>query len=163
MQLPLFELPPESDSQLAAEASLLRSLDASACNWSSRPPGADPGMLDTLRSQAPLTLPESYLTLLAFSNGPAGPLGIRPGWFQIWPAEQVLELNKGYGVPDCIPGFFGFGGNGGGELFAFKIQSKQPHPIVMIPYVTMDEREAIVIAPSFGELINFMGVERNVE
>jgi len=120
-------------------------------------------MLDKLRSQAPLTLPESYLTLLAFSNGPEGPLGVRPGWFQIWPAEQVLELNKGYGVPDYIPGFFGFGGNGGGEFFAFKIQSKQPYPIVMIPCVTMDERDAIVIAQDFDELISLMGVNRDVE
>ncbi len=50
-------------------------------------------------------------------------MGADPGWFQVWPADQVVELNRGYEVCENLPGFFGIGSSGGGELLASDARS----------------------------------------
>src|SRR4051794_23741397 len=87
--------------------------------WPIRVPPASPAVLRDLASASPIALPEEYLALLGFSNGGEGNLGVEPGWFVLWPAEEVLVSNREFGVPELLPGFFGFGSNGGGELLAF--------------------------------------------
>ena len=42
-----------------------------------------------LKSLAPVDLPESYYSLLTFSNGGEGPLAVQPMWFQLYPAEEA--------------------------------------------------------------------------
>jgi hypothetical protein len=104
-------------------------------------------------------LPDSYLAFLGFSNGGEGPLAVAPGWFVIWSAEEVLESNQGYQVDKELPGFFGFGSNGGGELFAFDARSPQPWKIVMIPFIPLQERYAVVVAESFEQFVKAIGHE----
>lgn len=113
--------------------------------------------LAALRDQAPSVLPPEYIAQLALSNGGEGDLGVEPGWIQLWPAEEVLLMNEGYQVQDWLPGFWGFGSNGGGELFAFDMRRGVPCPIVMVPFIPMDAHEAVQIAPSFAELREYFG------
>jgi hypothetical protein len=94
-------------------------------------------------------LPAAYLEFLRSANGGEGDLGVEPGWMQLWPAEKVAELNSQYRVPEFLPGFLGFGSNGGGELIAFNIQSGR---VYMVPLVPMKEAEAVEIAPDFSSL-----------
>jgi len=104
-------------------------------------------------------LPGSYLSFLAYSNGGEGPLAIEPAWFGIWPAEQFIDLNHSYKVDEWLPGFFGFGSSGGGELLAFDTRTPEPWKVVTVPFIPLDEEDAIVIAGSFEELVKAMGYE----
>jgi hypothetical protein len=66
-------------------------------------------------------LPQAYLAFLGVSNGVEGPLGVEPGWFVVWPAEESLVASKEYEVPKYLPGYFAFGSNGGAELLVFRL------------------------------------------
>jgi hypothetical protein len=110
-----------------------------------------------LTESAPIPLPEVYLAFLRNSNGAAGNLGIEPGYVAFWRAEEVLAHNLGYKVAEFAPGFFGFGSNGGGELLAFDHRGSAPWPIVMIPMIPMDSKEAIQVAPDFISLLTAFG------
>ena len=125
--------------------------------WRSAHP-ADKEAIAALRAAAPIELPVTYLEMLAVTNGGEGDLGIKPGWFAPWPAEDVIRLNAGYQVADNLPKLFGFGSNGGGELIAFDTRDSQPWPIVMVPFVPMEMTEAVLIARDFDEFSNAIGV-----
>ncbi len=113
--------------------------------------------LERLQEKGPLRLPPEYIDQLAASDGGEGDLGVQPGWIVLWPADEVLAHNAGYSVSEFLPGFFGFGSNGGGELLAFDIRGSEPYPIVMVPVIPMEVGEAVRIASSFGELRNQIG------
>lgn len=74
----------------------------------------------------------------------------------------MIELNKSYQIDKNLPGYFGFGDNGGGELFAFEIIQGKPWKIVMVPFIPMDESEAITIANDFEEFIRAIGGKWNI-
>jgi hypothetical protein len=80
-------------------------------------------------------LPNDYLEFLRFSNGGEGDLGVKPGWFCPWRAEDVVAHNESYRVSESYGEFLGFGSNGGGELIAFDCRGSEPWPIVMIPFI----------------------------
>jgi hypothetical protein len=124
--------------------------------WRAAPP-ASAVALAKLRDQAPVRLPQSYFDQLAASNGGEGDLGVKPGWIAFWPAEEVLGSNAAYSLTEFLPGFFGFGSNGGGELLAFDVRTHEPYPIVMVPFIPLEVREAVQIAGSFQELRDFIG------
>ena len=120
-------------------------------------PHAEPKALAALRDGAGVPLPASYLDQLAASNGGEGELGVDPGWIRFWPAEEVIPSNAGYRVPEFLPGFIGFGSNGGGELLAHDVRGDEPFPIVMVPFIPLDAREAVQIARSFDDLRPLIG------
>ena len=120
-------------------------------------PGATQDAIDALRRAAPIELPSAYLEQLRRSNGGEGDLAVEPGWIVFWPAEEVIENNQGYEVEQWVPGLFGFGSNGGGELLAFDTREGQPFPIVMVPFIPMELEEAVVIAKDFAELLRHLG------
>lgn len=124
--------------------------------WNKEKP-ATPESIQKLVDNAGKELPEDYLALLSYSDGGEGILGIEPGWLQLWSSADVLEHNKGYEIEEYVPGFFGFGSSGGGELLAFDTQSGEPWKIVMIPFVPMSAKEAIVIAKNLEEFIRAIG------
>jgi len=126
--------------------------------WRPGPPG-NAEVIAALQTQAPIKLPDLYLRFLALSNGGEGDLGIAPGWFAPWPAENVAEHNRGYEVVDSLPGFWAFGSNGGGEMFAFDARGSTPWPIVMVPFMPMELEEVVCIAPSFEEFAQAIGTE----
>jgi hypothetical protein len=111
-----------------------------------------------LRSRAEIPLPESYLQLLAVTNGGEGDLGVEPGWISFWSAEEVLDLNQSYELAQHVPGLFGIGSNGGGELIALDSREELPFPVVAIPFSPLDAEDAMVIAPNFDALVSFLGV-----
>lgn len=125
--------------------------------WRPRP-GASEEALLKLRREARIELPDAYLDQLATSNGGEGDLGTEPGWIVIWPAEDVIRHNVGYSIPDVLPGFFGFGSNGGGEFLAFDTRSAEPYGVAMVPFIGMQVEDAVQIATSFEELRALIGV-----
>lgn len=124
--------------------------------WDPEEP-AKPESIQKLVDNAGKELPEEYLALLSYSDGGDGVLGIEPGWLQLWSSAEVLENNKDYEIVEYIPGFFGFGSSGGGELLALDTRGGKPWKVVMIPFVPMSAELAIVIAEDFDEFIRAIG------
>jgi hypothetical protein len=71
-----------------------------------------------------------------------------PGYFQLWPPEEIEEMNRKIGVPTMAPGFLGFGSDGGGELLAFD----KTGAVFMLPMVGMEAKYAKKIADSWARI-----------
>jgi hypothetical protein len=123
---------------------------------------ADPApiaSLELLRGEYP-ALTREYFDFLGRSNGAEGPLGIDPGWFVVWPAEEAIVASRDYQVPKYLPGYFAYGGNGGGELFVIPVQSLDgPCPVQMVPAIGMSPTELQGVADSFSDFVSAMGKE----
>src|SRR6476661_218013 len=98
--------------------------------WHRGAPG-DPAVIDALARRFP-ALPMEYLAFMRAEDGSQGDLAVEPGWIQLWPTAEVEELNDGYEIASFLPGFLGFGSNGGGELFAFDMRVT-PWRVCMVP------------------------------
>ncbi len=121
---------------------------------------ASPEALEALRRAAGIDLPDDYLAFLAISNGGEAPLGIEPGYVVIDSAEDATSQKLQRTFEEFFPGFFVFGGNGGGELFAFDHRGSKPWPVVMIDMTNIDLKESVVrVADDFSQLAQQMGVE----
>lgn len=94
-----------------------------------------------------MVLPPQYVGY--FTNGglKEGGLAVEPGWFQLWPLDEVERWNREYRVQEFAPGFLGFGSSGGGEMLAFDADGR----VVMIPFVGMSLDDARPVADSWGE------------
>jgi hypothetical protein len=136
---------------------LSETLKASAGRWQSVPPPASDTAIQALVEKVGISLPEEYIEFLRVVNGGEGELAADPGWFQLWAAENVAEYNRAYNVGSVLPGFFGVGSSGGGELLAFDMRCSQARPVVMIPFITMHETEARQVAPDFRTFLKLTG------
>jgi len=116
--------------------------------WRGESPASEVA-IQQLLSNSGIALPAAYLNHLRCSNGGEGDLSIEPYWVSFWKAEEVVELNRSYEVAQNIPGFFGFGSNGGGELLAFKVSDSEPFPIYRVPFIVMAQEDAVLIAQDF--------------
>jgi len=96
-----------------------------------------------------MTLPPEYVSYCAGTGPQEGGLTVEPGWFQLWPLDEVAQLNNDYQIPESIPGFLGFGSSGGGELLAFDAAGR----IVMIPFIPISAEEARLVADSWGDFV----------
>jgi hypothetical protein len=117
---------------------------------------AESVVVDALTRRYP-GLPAAYLAFLRVEDGSEGDLAVAPDWIQLWPAAEVEELNAGYEIASLLPGFIGFGSNGGNQLFAFDTRAK-PWRICMVPCIPMDESEVVAIAADFTTLALGFGV-----
>ncbi len=127
--------------------------------WNGNAP-AEAGALERLRRVAGVELPDEYLKFLAFSDGGEGPLAIDPGYVVIDPAADAADQKEEKTFEEFFPGFFMFGGNGGGELFAFDLRGSRPWPVVMIDMTNIDLKESVVpIATDFSEFLKHIGKE----
>ena len=136
----------------------MKRLKQRKAHWDRVPPARE-SAIQALVEQSGVDLPQDYLAFLRFSNGGDGHIGIEPGWFQIWPAEEVVETNQFFELEEELPGFFAFGGNGGGELFAFDMRGPQPWPIVMVPRTPLEAEFAVKIAADFLAFADAIGRE----
>lgn len=91
--------------------------------------------------------PKEYIAYLKSGKPVEGELTIEPGYFQLWPYEDIDQLNEEYTVNAFAPSHKGFGSSGGGEMLAFNSKGQ----IVMIPFIWMSDDEAILIAASWSE------------
>jgi hypothetical protein len=94
-----------------------------------------------------MKLPEEYVRYLADNGLKEGGLTVEPGWFQLWPPDEVGKWNQDYHVEESAPGFLGFGSNGGGEMLAFDIEGH----VVMIPFIGMSASDVRLVAGSWKE------------
>ncbi len=98
------------------------------------------------------------MRFLERSNGAEGDLGVEPGWFVVWAAEEAVSATQEYEVPASLLGYFAFGGNGGGELLVFALsEGNMDRPVFMVPAIGMAPRELRQVAPSFVAFETEMG------
>lgn len=122
-------------------------------------PGASAEVLNTLKSVAPVELPESYYRLLAFSDGGEGPLPVSPFNLCLDPAQMVVDaIRSGNSCDADLTGFLVCGSNGGGEYVAFDLRGEGHRPVVCIDMIVGAE-SAEQIARDFDELLSMIGVE----
>ena len=129
----------------------------SISNWQHCPDPADPDAIAALAVGAPVPLPAEYLALLRLHDGGEGELGAEPGWFQLWPVDEVLTANRDYQLAEFLPGFFGFGSSGGGDLLALDCRGRPPWPVVVVPFIPVDVAEAQSVAADFGGFVRLLG------
>lgn len=96
-----------------------------------------------------VNLPEDYKAFLRLHDGAEGFVGDH--YLVLWRASELPQFNREYEFPTYAPGLLGFGGNGGGEAFAFDTR-QVPFPVVIVPLIGMSREDAIPVAKSFAAL-----------
>lgn len=120
--------------------------------------GASSAALAQLRAVAPAELPESYFSLLTFSNGGEGPLAVQPFWLCLYLAEEVVQIEQDGDFKEFFDSFFVIGGNGGGEAVAFDLRESTPYPLVAFDMTNIDLSESVwQIAPCFDDALELIG------
>jgi len=128
-------------------------------HWDRNEPAQPDAIAQCISDLGIASLPLSYVEFLSLSNGGEGTLGVDPGWFQLWPCEELSEVQQLYHMTEELPGFLAIGSNGGGELLAFDTRNGEPWAVCMIPFITMEVAEAIQIAPDFDTFVTYLGIE----
>jgi hypothetical protein len=86
--------------------------------WDGDPPVCEDDIA-TLMASSPAPLPAEYLSSLRTSDGGTASLSGYPSYVRNWPARTAVEHNHDYEVQNWLPGFIGFGDNGGPDMVGF--------------------------------------------
>jgi len=122
--------------------------------------GASGAAIAGLRAVTPASLPETYFSFLAFSNGGEGPLPVQPLWLSLYSAEDVAAIAEQGTFDEFFPGLFVIGSNGAGEGVAFDLRVSEPYPLVAFDMTNADLAESILpIAPHFGAALELIGLD----
>ena len=97
---------------------------------------------------AQMKLPNDFMRYLQNGNPRSGELPGFPLWFQLWPPEEMDQWNRDYEVDKYAPGFYGFAGDGGGEMYAFGPDGK----VYALPLIGMEPNVAKLLADSWTDL-----------
>jgi len=112
------------------------------------PPASHSAIADLEKSIA--KIPTDYLDFLRTANGGEGFLG--ENYLQLWTAESLPDFNVKYEVAKLAPWLLIFGSNGGGEAFAFDLESMNER-IVMVPFTTLDRGDEREVATTFSSFL----------
>jgi hypothetical protein len=94
-----------------------------------------------------MNLPPEFLSYLRSAAPKFGDLPSFPVYFQLWDESELEAFNREYQVPEYASGFFGFGSDGGGEMFALDREGK----IYAIPFIGMSPGDAAFVCASWNE------------
>jgi len=103
--------------------------------------------ISDFEAESGIKLPDEYIQFLKRTKGGCGFVG--SNYVDMYPVDKLNEYNRGYGVAEFAPELLLFGSNGGGEALAFD-RRYDKWPVVMVPFIPLDIREAVRIAPSFA-------------
>ena len=95
-----------------------------------------------------MTLPGDFVRFLRSGAPRFGDLPDFALYFEIWPEEEMEQLNREYQVETYAPGFYGFAGDGGGEMYAFGPDGA----VYALPLIGMEAKVAKRLAGSWTEL-----------
>jgi len=120
--------------------------------WDGNPPASEAEIAE-LVAKLPAPLPEEYLALLRLSDGGTAMLSGYPSYVRVWPARTAIEYNRDYEVQRWLPGFVGFGDNGGPDMVGFDTRRGEPYPVCAVPFAPMEWAAAMGTVPDFGAFI----------
>ena len=109
--------------------------------WDGNPP-ATAAAIAALVAASPRSLPGEYLELLRLSDGGHAFLSGELSYVRIWSALTAVEYNRDYEVQEWVPGFIGFGDNGGPDMVGFDTRRGEPYPVCAVPFTPMEWRRA---------------------
>lgn len=92
--------------------------------------------------------PENYISFM--SNLENNEINSENGYVELFPLNELEEINKEYEIETYVPNFITIGTNGSGVGIFINKKNSQ---IYSIPFVGMDENEALLLANSFSEFI----------
>jgi hypothetical protein len=105
-------------------------------------------------------LPSDYRQfLLQETNGGEGFIG--QNYVVLWKAEELSHYNHDYESHKYAPELILFGSNGAGEGFAFDTRTS-PYRVVMVPFIGLSRRDAIVVAANFQEFLKRCSVQESL-
>jgi hypothetical protein len=117
-------------------------------------PGAPIALLREVERTFGISFPSQYVDFMTKSNGAEGFVGLN-SYLMLWPVEEIVSLNKGYPVHKFAPGLVLFGSDGGGMAYAFDARSRTM-PIVTIPFIGLDIKEAKLCGYTFVEFLEYL-------
>ena len=124
---------------------------ASLSRWVFANTGATDEDIRALTDATSFALPSAYLDLLRAVNGGEADISHLTGddssYLDLWEAEDVVQFNTDYMLPQFAPSFFAFGSNGGGELFAFDSR-RNDDAVFMVPAIGMSDDTSLPFADS---------------
>ncbi|MCS3533020.1 SMI1/KNR4 family protein [Chryseobacterium sp. JUb7] len=93
-------------------------------------------------------LPKDYISFMKGLEDKE--LSSNNGYIELFPLNELDEINTEYEIEKLLPNFITIGTNGGGTGIFFNKENKK---IYSIPFVGMEETDAILLANSFSEFI----------
>jgi hypothetical protein len=74
-------------------------------------------------------------------------------YVRLWDFDELVEVNKGYGITNNLPHTLGIGGNGGGEFIALEMTDESNLRVVLSPFIDLDKKYHIEIGTSFTDFL----------
>ena len=116
--------------------------------------GASEEQLARLQAVCPIPLPAAYRALLKESNGAEAGLSVDPLWLVVHDSDAVVEVATTGSFRSHFPGYFLFGGSGGGDAFAFATGGDAPGAVVAIDLTDAELTQSVrPVADSFDALL----------
>jgi len=120
--------------------------------WDRRPPAARE-VWEAFDGGLPPAAPAAYREFMRLCDGGSGDIPHASGFLWLWPAETAASLHVGYGFPEWLPGFLGFGSDGAGLLFCFDLRGHAEAAVCTVEATGMDAADVRVEAPGFLPLL----------
>ena len=99
--------------------------------------------------------PKDYVDFLFWSNGGEGEIG--ENYISFWRCEDIVQLNKDYGIQKYLTeNFVAFGTDGGGECYVFDYSVPINPKIVQCALGALDINELWYVADTFTEFIEVL-------
>ncbi len=116
---------------------------------------ASESAVSRLREQFP-NLPSDYFSFLLRSDGGEGFVGVSPGYFALWSANEVAQFTSEYQLHKYLPGYVAVGSSGGGELYVFPVAGWPPG-LFRVPAIGMAPDTVLLVARSFSAFVAEFG------
>lgn len=121
-----------------------------------QPAGA--AVVDEFLQRAPENLPVKYLHFMQASDGARGKVPYDSGYLEIWPLEEALDKQAGYGSEDSLSGFFAFGSDGSGRSYVFDLRESDGAAVYSVPDEKPGEEFLEPIAASFSQFLEHIAL-----
>lgn len=112
--------------------------------------GATEQQIQAAEANLSRRFPDDYRAFLSSEDGVEATFG--DAYVGLWPTEQLVERNVGYGLSRDAPGLILIGSDGAGEGIAFDYRQRPPG-IVLVPFTSVGWEDALPQASSFKEFM----------
>jgi len=92
--------------------------------------------------------PKDYISCM--ENLEDNEINSENGYIELFPLNELEEINKEYETEKFVSNFIAIGTNGGGVGIFI---NKKNNNIYSIPFIGMEESDAILLASSFSEFL----------
>ncbi|UZT98213.1 SMI1/KNR4 family protein [Chryseobacterium fluminis] len=91
---------------------------------------------------------EDYVSFI--KNLQANEINSENGYIELFPLDELKEINNDYETEKFVPNYIAIGTNGGGVGIFI---NRENNSIYSIPFIGMQESDAILLAKSFSEFL----------